>query len=59
MVLAGFCINQRGGAYVNGKARPLQDKAVVTKKHFELEESLLAGQRISVISLTNARAVSW
>ena len=59
MVVAGFCINQRGGAYVNGKARPLHDKAAVAQKYFELEESLLAGQRISVISLTNARAVSW
>jgi hypothetical protein len=40
IVVAGFCINQRGGAYIHGTARPLQDKAAVAQKHFELEESL-------------------
>jgi hypothetical protein len=59
MVAAGFCINNQGGAYKNGKARPLQDKAAVAHKYFELEGNLLAGQRISVQSLANACAVSW
>ncbi len=43
MVAAGFCVNTRGGAYEHGKARPIQDKAVVAQKYFELEENLLAG----------------
>ena len=59
MVAAGFCINQRGGAYINGKARPLQDKAAVAKKYFDLEENLLAGQHISVQLLAKASSVNW
>ncbi len=59
MEAAGFCINSRGGAYKNGKARPLQDKAAITHKYFELEENLIVGQRISVLSLANACAISW
>ena len=59
MVATGFCVNTRGGAYEHGKARPLQDKAAVAHKYFELEENLLAGQRISVLSLANVCAVSW
>ena len=59
MVAAGFCVNTRGGAYEHGKARPLQDKAAIAHKYFELEENLLAGQRISVQSLANVCAVSW
>ncbi len=58
MVVAGFCINQRGGAYVNGKAQPLQDKAAV-QKYFDLEENLFAGQHISVLSLANVSSISW
>ncbi len=42
IVAAGFCVNTRGGAYEHGKSRPIHDKAVVTQKHFELEENLLA-----------------
>ena len=49
MVVACFCINQRGGTYFHGKARPLQDKAVVAQKYFELEESLLAGQNVFLL----------
>ena len=59
MVAAGFCINQRGGTYINGKACPLQDKAAVAKKYFDLEENLLAGQHISVQSLAKTPSVSW
>ena len=59
MVAAGFCVNSRGGAFENGKARPIQDKVVVARKYFELEENLLAGQSISVLSLANACSVSW
>jgi hypothetical protein len=59
MVAADFCVNARGGAYEHGKAKPIQDKAAVTQKYFELEENLLAGQRISVLSLAKVRAVSW
>jgi hypothetical protein len=59
MVVAGFCINQHGGAYVHGKSRPLQDKALVAQKYFDLEENLLAGQHISVLSLAKASSVSW
>jgi hypothetical protein len=59
MNTAGYCVDSRGGAYKNGKAQPLQDKATIAHKYFELEENLLAGQRISVLSLANACAVSW
>jgi hypothetical protein len=59
MVAAGFCVNTRGGTYEHGKARPIQDKAAVAQKYFELEENLLAGQCISVLSLAKACAVSW
>jgi hypothetical protein len=59
MEAAGFCINSHGGAYKNGKARPLQDKAAIAHTYFELEENLLVGQCISVLSLANACAVSW
>jgi hypothetical protein len=59
MEAAGFYVNSRGGAYKNGKARPLQDKAAIAHKYFELEENLLAGQRISVLSLANACVASW
>ncbi len=59
MVVAGFYIDQRGGAYVNGKARPLQDKAAVAQIFFDLEENLLADQHISVLSLAKASSVSW
>ncbi len=51
MIAAGFCVNTHGGPYEHGKARPIQDKAAVDQKYFELEENLLAGQRISVLSL--------
>jgi hypothetical protein len=59
MVAAGFHINTRGGAYKHGKARPLQDKAAVACKYFELEDNLLAGQHMSVLSLATACAISW
>ncbi len=59
MVVAGFCINQHGGAYINSKARPLQDKALIAQKYFDLEENLLAGLHISVLSLAKASSVSW
>jgi hypothetical protein len=59
MEAAGFCVNSRGGTYENGKAQPLQDKAAIAHKYFELKENLLAGRRISVLSLANACAVSW
>ncbi len=59
MEAAGFCVNSPGGAYEYGKARLLQDKAAIAHKYFELEENLLAGQRISVLTLANACAVSW
>ncbi len=59
MVAAGFCVNSCGGAFENGKARPIQDKVVVARKYFELEENLLAGQSISILSLANACSVSW
>ncbi len=41
------------------KVQPLYDKAAVTQKFFELEESLMAGQHISVLSLAKASSVSW
>jgi hypothetical protein len=37
MEAAGFCVNSRGGAYEIGKARPLQDKAAIAHKYFELD----------------------
>ncbi len=37
MEAAGFCVNSRGGAYKIGKARPLQDKAAIVHKYFELD----------------------
>jgi hypothetical protein len=37
MVAAGFCVNTSDGAYEHGKAQPLQDKAAVAHKYFELE----------------------
>jgi hypothetical protein len=58
MVVAGFCINQHGGTYVHGKARPLQDKAAVAQKYFDLDENLFAGQHISVLSLAKASSLS-
>ncbi len=51
LVAAGFCVNARGGAYENGVARPIQDKAAVAQRYFDLEENLLAGEQISVLSL--------
>ena len=59
MVAVGFCINSRGGTYKHGKARQLQDKAAFAHKYFDLEDNLLAGQQVSVLSLANACAVSW
>ena len=59
LVAAGFCVNARGGAYENGIAQPIQDKAAVAQKYFDLEENLLAGEQISVLSLADACAVSW
>ncbi len=32
---------------------------MVARKYFELEENLLAGQSISVLSLANACSISW
>ena len=43
MVAAGFCINNHGGAYENGKAYPIQVKAAVAAKYFEMEDDLVAG----------------
>ncbi len=37
MEATGICINSRGGAYKIGKARPLQDKAAIAHKYFELD----------------------
>ena len=42
MVEAGFCINQHGGAYENGKANTIQVKALVAAKYFEMEDNLNA-----------------
>ena len=58
LVAAGFCVNARGGAYENGVARPIQDKAAVAQRYFDLEENPLAGEQISVLSLADACAVS-
>ncbi len=58
MVAAGFYLNIRGGAYKHGKAQMLQDKAAVAHNYFELEENLLAGQQISVLSLAKACVIS-
>ncbi len=58
MVAAGICVNTRGGAYKHGKARLLQDKAMVAHKYFELEENLLVGQQISILSLAKACAMN-
>jgi hypothetical protein len=52
------CINTCGGTNKNGKARPIQDKAAVTEKYFDLEENLLAGQQISLLSLAKECDVS-
>ncbi len=59
MVVAGFRVNTHGSAYTHGKTQWLQDKAVVRHKYFELEENLLAGQQISVLSLAKVCAISW
>ena len=59
MIATGFCINACVGTDEHGKARPLQDKATVSHKYFDLEDNLSAGQHVSVLSLANAYAVSW
>jgi hypothetical protein len=59
MVEAGFCINKHGGAYENGKANPIQVKAVVAAKYFEMEDNLVVGGRISVNELAAASKCSW
>ena len=59
MVEAGFCINKRGGAYENEKANPIQVKAVVAAKYFEMEDNLVAGGHISVNALAAASKCSW
>jgi len=54
MVAAGFCINNHGGAYENGKAYPIQVKALVAAKYFEMEDDLVAGGRVSSNALAKA-----
>ena len=59
MVAAGFCINNHGGAYENGKAYPIQVKATVAAKYFEMEDDLVAGGRVSINALAKACKCGW
>ena len=54
IVAAGFCINNHSGAYENGKAYPIQVKAAVAAKYFEMEDDLVVGGRVSINALAKA-----